>query len=154
MAHGRTTAIGVMTAGAAVTIAGTLLPWVRTGGRARHSYDLFALVDRLGFSPDGSAALALRWWPLVPLLAVGAVVLAAWGHAIAGGVLAVLAAVYVGAVAITVGTRGAQAVDVLVGVPVTIAGTILLVGGAVAVVATSIDRARRGSRGARPGGPS
>ena len=50
-------------------IVGSLLTWVRSGGARRNSYDLFRLVGRLGFAPDGPAATALRWWPMMPLLA-------------------------------------------------------------------------------------
>ncbi len=49
---------------------GTFLPWLSSGARSRSSYELFDLVDRLGFSPDGAVGWALRLWPLAPLLLV------------------------------------------------------------------------------------
>ena len=52
--HGVT--VVVMAVGGVVTVVGSLLPWVRTGRRQRNSYDVFALAQRLGFSPDGPAA--------------------------------------------------------------------------------------------------
>ena len=58
------------TAGAATTLVGTFLPWLRSGSRDRSSYSIFDLVERLGFAPDGVVAWSLRLWPLVPLLLV------------------------------------------------------------------------------------
>ena len=81
--HGVT--VVVMAVGGVVTVVGSLLPWVRTGRRQRNSYDVFALAQRLGFSPDGPAANGLRWWPLVPLLVAAAVVAAWWGWRRPGG---------------------------------------------------------------------
>ena len=92
----------VMAAGGVVMIVGSLVPWVRTGGARRNSYDLLSLVDRLGFAPDGPAEAALRWWPLMPLLVAVAVVAAWWGWPRAGGALGVVAAVYGGGVGLAV----------------------------------------------------
>lgn len=60
----------VTTVGAAVTLLGTFLPWLRSGSVDRSSYEIFDLVERLGFSPNGLVAWTLRLWPLVPLLLV------------------------------------------------------------------------------------
>ena len=65
-----------VTAGAAVLLVGTFLTWLRSGATERSSYDVFDLVDRLGFSEGGLVGWALRLWPLVPLLLVIAVI--AW----------------------------------------------------------------------------
>ena len=56
--------------GAVLTLIGTFLPWLSSGAVLRSSYELFDLVDRLGFSPDGAVGWALRVWPLAPLLLV------------------------------------------------------------------------------------
>ena len=56
--------------GAVLTLIGTFLPWLSSGAVLRSSYELFDLVDRLGFSPDGAVRWALRVWPLAPLLLV------------------------------------------------------------------------------------
>ena len=65
-----------VTAGAAVLLVGTFLTWLRSGATERSSYDVFDLVDRLGFSEGGLMGWALRLWPLVPLLLVLTVI--AW----------------------------------------------------------------------------
>ena len=100
--HGVT--VVMMAAGAALTVAGTLLPWVRTGSRQRNSYDVFALAERLGFSPEGPAAQGLRWWPLVPLSSAAAVVAAWWGFRRSGGVIGVASALYAGGLGLAVAT--------------------------------------------------
>lgn len=61
---------------------------------------MFDLVDRLGFAPGGAFEWAVRLWPLVPLVTVGAVV-ASWAGRPRWAVgLAGVAGCYVGAVAI------------------------------------------------------
>lgn len=128
-----------MAAGAAVTIAGSLVPWLRTGDRNRNSFDLFRVVGRLGFAPDGPAAAAIRWWPLVPLLAVVAVVIAWWGWARAGGALGAVAALYAGGVAVAVATSpAAGALDVAPGPLVTAAGAIVLLVGSLAAAVVGV----------------
>ena len=62
-------AIAVLVGGAAA-IVGTFLPWFRSGAVDRSSYELFDVVERLGFAPDGTVGWLLRLWPLVPLLFV------------------------------------------------------------------------------------
>lgn len=129
-------AVAVMAAGALVTVAGSLMPWVRTGSARRNSYDVFALVDRLGFSPEGLAAQGLRWWPLVPLLTAVAVVAAWWGWPRAGGSVGVVAGLYAGGVGLAVTTADAvRVVDTEAGTVVTaVGGLLLLLGSIVAIV--------------------
>jgi len=97
----------VVSVGAVVILIGTFLTWVRSGATGRSSYELFELVDRLGFSPDGLVGRALRVWPLVPMLLVLAVV-GAWWHpshrawAPSRIALTALAAVYAGGTALAV----------------------------------------------------
>ena len=138
-----------MAAGAVITVVGSFLPWVRTGGRRRNSYDLFAIVGRLGFAPDGVAATALRWWPIVPLLAVVAVVSAWWGWPRIGGSVGVLAAAYAGGIglAVSIATDASRFVRIQAGAPVTaFGGGVLLVGSVAAIVL--------GGRAAQDAGPS
>lgn len=90
-------------AGLVTVLAGTFLPWLRSGGVLRNSYTSFGLLRRLiGF--HGLAEALLRGWPLlgavaaaVVLIALGgwhrtaaglAVAVAAWSAAVAGGALA------------------------------------------------------------------
>jgi hypothetical protein len=127
-------AVLAMAAGAIVMIVGSLLTWVRTGGARRNSYDLLSLVERLGFAPDGPAEPALRWWPLMPLLAAIGVVTAWWGWPRAGGAVGLVAACYGGSVAFAVGRSGSDLVDVAVGPAVTFVGALILGAGAVAAI--------------------
>jgi hypothetical protein len=140
-----------MAVGAVVTIGGSLLPWVRTGGTRRNSYDLLSLVDRLGFAPDGPAEQALRWWPLLPLLAVGAVVAAWWGWPRAGGSVGVLAALYAGAVGVAVGRAGSAVVHVEPGPAVTVGGAVVFAAGSIGAVVVGWRAGQ--PRVVRPTGP-
>lgn len=89
--------------GAVTALVGSFLPWLSSGAVDRSSYDLFDLVERLGFSPDGLVGVATRIWPLVPLVLVVSVVAqtpAVWaktGH-LAGVGIPLVAGAYVGAV--------------------------------------------------------
>ncbi|MET0144609.1 MAG: hypothetical protein ABW328_07495 [Ilumatobacteraceae bacterium] len=133
----RAPAVAVMGAGVGLAVLGSFLPWVRTGGRRRNSYDLFAIVGRLGFAPDGLGAAALRWWPLVPLLAVVALVLAWWGWPRVGGGVGIVAALYAGGIglAVSLAPDASRLVRVQVGAPVTgLGGAALLVGSVAAIV--------------------
>jgi hypothetical protein len=153
----RAAPVAVMAAGAAAAIAGALLPWIRTGGRARNSFDLFRLVDDLGFAPDGPAAGVIRWWPLVPLLAVVGVVVAWWGWARAGGAVGVVAAAYTLAVGIAVlaaPTRGRTLARSAGAYVATVGGALLLAGSiAVLVVGTGVTSATGDAGRGRPSGP-
>jgi hypothetical protein len=132
-----------MVAGGAVALVGSFLPWVRTGSRSRNSYDVFRVVGRLGFAPDGPAATAMRWWPLVPLLTVGAVVAVWWGWGRAGGAVGVVAATYAGVIGAAVAAaREAELVDVGAGPSVTTVGSLVLLGGAVAAVVVGTGAGR------------
>lgn len=67
----------LVTSTAIGTIIGTFLPWLRSGKNDRSSFQLLALLDSLGFAPDGPVGWAVRGWPLVPLICVVAAV-ASW----------------------------------------------------------------------------
>lgn len=90
-----------ITAGAATTLIGTFLPWLRSGSRDRSSYTIFDLVERLGFAPGGVVAWSLRLWPLVPLLLVTMAV-AGWA-VVTGHLRWRAAAVAIGAATVWVG---------------------------------------------------
>lgn len=116
-------------------LAGTFLPWLRSGTRDRSSYTIFDLVERLGFAPEGVIAWSLRLWPLVPLLLV-ATVTTAWAVATrhlswpVPLVLSACAVMWVGATAIAV----LMAPDIAlfrvgIGPAVTLVGAVILVTG-------------------------
>jgi hypothetical protein len=91
--------VGLIAIGGVVMVGAMFGPWVRSGSNRRNSFELVDLIDRLGFTPDGPVAVALRSWPLAPLAVVVTVVLTVW---IGGRVMAVLAF----AVGLTVGAIG------------------------------------------------
>ena len=90
--------------GAAVALIGTFLPWLSSGSVPRSSYELFELVERLGFSGNGPIAWVLRLWVFVPLLLVLSAVMQgvpgqdAWVRRLRL-VLPVVAVIYVGGIA-------------------------------------------------------
>jgi hypothetical protein len=127
-------AVITMAIGAVVMLGGSLMAWVRTGGRGRNSYDLLSLIDRLGFAPDGPAEIALRWWPLVPLLAVVAVVAAWWGWPRIGGACGLVAAAYGGGMGFAVNSARSDLVRIEPGTVITIAGAVILAGGSLAAI--------------------
>jgi hypothetical protein len=137
--HHRAGAITV-SAGAAVVLVGTFLTWLRSGATDRSSYDVFDLVDRLGFSKGGLIGWALRLWPLVPMLLV-VVVIAWWWPSEQSGwtatrvALTLVVSLYAGAIAVAV----ANAPDVALfrvgpGPVVTIVGAAVMIAGAVAAL--------------------
>lgn len=132
--HGAT--VIAMAVGAGVTILGSLLPWLHTGSRTRHSYDILALVDRLGFSPDGLVGVLVRWWPLVPLLTLAAMVLAWWGWRRVGGGLGIAAGLYAGGVGLAI-ARAPAVVDIGVGPRVTAVGGFVLLAASIATCVVS-----------------
>jgi hypothetical protein len=120
-------ALSVLTFVGAALVLATFLPWVRSGSRARSSYDLLGLLDRLGVAGDGVVATLVRWWPLVPLLVTALVVLAWSGRHLPALVAAVLAAVYVGGVStVLIASAGRSGVDLGPGVWVAVVAGVLL----------------------------
>jgi hypothetical protein len=119
----------LVTAAAALTLFGVIaLPWLRSGSSRRSSFELFDLVDRLGFAPGGVYAWAVRLWPIVPLAIVVTVVAAWWRRYRMALVLGTVSGSY--AVAVGVATRRAPDLG-LIGVErgafVTVVGGLLLV---------------------------
>ena len=127
-------AVVTMAVGAVVMLVGSLMAWIRTGGARRNSYDLLSLIDRLGFAPDGPAEFALRWWPLVPLLAVVAVVATWWGWPRTGGAIGLVAAAYGGGMGLAVNSARSDLVRIEPGTAVTIVGAVILAGGSIAAI--------------------
>ena len=119
----------LVTMGAAIVIVGSAAPWLRTGRRRRSSFEVFGLVDRLGFSPSGPVGWAIRLWPLVPLLVILAAALA-WVAVSWSLPVALVAVSYAGGVAAVVAAVDDQALLVVEAGPlVTAAGaTVILIG--------------------------
>lgn len=114
--------------GAAVTIVGSLCPWVASGRVDRSSYEIIDLVDSLGFAEGGPFGLAVRAWPLMPLMVVTGTVAMWWHRRVVGAALALAGGLYAFAVALAV--RRAPSTSLLrirVGTVVTIAGASILV---------------------------
>ena len=130
--HGAAFTLGV---GASVTILGAALPWLHSGSRGRSSFDLVAVARRLGLSPEGWQGLALRLWPLVPLVCVLATVAAWWGRHSTAVALAVVGSGAAAWLSIEVRTaRLAANLQLSAGPSVTLAGAVLLLAGAVVVL--------------------
>ncbi len=104
----RPSALGAYTVSGAVVLVATFLPWLRSGGTTRSSYELLGLLDRLDIAPDGPVSSLVRWWPVVPLVVTLAVVLAWWRRWLASFAAASVAVLYAGGVgsALAVGARG------------------------------------------------
>ena len=131
--------------GAALMIAGCFLPWLRSGDRNRSSFELFGLVDRLGFAPSGLIAWAVRLWPMVPLMAIVASIgvwyLSGWRIVVP----ALFASLYAGGVSIAMQQVPNSAfVGVGTGPLVTALGSAVMV--AATVAAARMDRRSRLSR--------
>lgn len=124
--------VALLVLGGVLTIVGTLRPWVASGSKRRHSYDIVELVEQLGFARDGVIELGLQVWPLVPLLVVAAVAAAWWRRWYTAAVVGAVAAVYAGGVGIAV-SRAPQ-----VSVVRPLNGALTTVGGAVIVLVGSL----------------
>ena len=139
-----------------MVLVGTFLTWLRSGATERSSYDVFDLVDRLGFSEGGLVGWALRLWPLLPLLLVLAVVAWWWPSAGSGWTatrvaITLVATFYAGAVAVAVVNAPEVALfSVGPGPTVTIVGAVVMLAG---LVVGSVSATRRAPAG-RPSAPA
>ena len=75
---------------AAVAVAVTFAPWLRTGAARRTSYQVVRAADRLQVLPPGPQAVITVAWAFLPLVAVLAAVAALWGRRRIGAALALL----------------------------------------------------------------
>ena len=115
-----------------MALLGTFLPWLRSGSRRRNSYEIFSLVERLGFSPSGLVGWGLRLWPIVPFLLALAATLQWYPRKWFTGIAAGVAAVYAGGVAAAVTFAPATSlIAVSYGPWVTLGGAVVLAIGAV-----------------------
>lgn len=139
-----------LTVGGALTIAGTLRPWVASGRRNRNSYDIVQLVDRLGFAPDGPVEVALRTWPLVPLLVVAATIAVWWRRHVLATVSGLAAGLYAGGVGVAVSTGPRDGiVRVVDGPRTTAAGAAIVLAGVVIIAVAATWRSVRDGQAER-----
>jgi hypothetical protein len=143
-----------VTIGAAVTIVGSLRPWVASGTVDRSSYEIIDLVDRLGFAEGGLLEVALRAWPLMPLVVVAGAAAMWWRRHVVGAALSVVGGLYALCVALTVELAPSTVLlRIRSGPMITIAGAaVVLVASIVALVAPI--RATRSRQVSRPGSGS
>ena len=141
MSTWRVTGASAVTLGVLMVIGGSAMPWLRTGQRRRSSFEVFGIVERLGFSPSGPVGMAVRLWPVVPLLAVLAAV-AAWFAPRWSLVPAVIVALYAGGVALALTTADPPSLVGIEGGPsITAAGALLvLLGAALATYGAAVSR--------------
>ncbi len=124
--------------GALATIIGTFMPWVRSGTRRRSSYEIFSLVERLGFSPSSLIGWGLRLWPVVPFLLTLAVTLSWFPRRWVTEATALVAVVYVGGVAAAVESAPSTSlVSIEFGPDVTLVGAVVL---AASALLTAVGR--------------
>jgi hypothetical protein len=88
--------------GATATIIGSLCPWVASGTVDRSSFEIFDLIERLGFAESGLFGIILRAWPLMPLLVVSGTVATWWRRDVVGAALSLGGGLYALVVALTV----------------------------------------------------
>lgn len=132
----------VTTFGAAVAAAGTFLPWLRSGTRRRSSYEIFSLIDRLGFSPSSLVGWGLRLWPILPFLLASAVTFQWFPRKWITGGTAAVAVVYAGAVSAAVRSAPSTSlITVEFGPLVTLIGAITLACGALLTLTLRTGRA-------------
>jgi hypothetical protein len=118
---------GYVTAAAGVALLGVFAPWLQSGESRRSSFELFALVDRLGFAPDGVFAWVLRLWPIVPLAVVASVGAAWMAKTRVAGAIGIVGGLSVALVALAI-TQAPSAglIRTAWGVPVALVGGLLL----------------------------
>ncbi|MEA3185510.1 MAG: hypothetical protein QOJ74_1987 [Ilumatobacteraceae bacterium] len=134
----------VGTCGAVVLVVGTFLPWLRSGTRQRNSYDIFSLVERLGYSRSHVIGWGLRLWPVLPVLIAVAVTLLWFPHRGFVGPGVVVAVVYAGLVSIAVRSASPGGIiSVQAGPTVTFVGALLLAVGYLLTLSRA-DARRRG----------
>ena len=121
----------VASLGAGLTVGGTFMPWVRSGARRRSSYEIFSLVDRLGFSASSVVGWGIRLWPVLPLLLVAAVTVLWFSTSWVSGLPAAVAVVYASVVSIAVrSARSSSLISVASGPLITLIGAAAVAAGA------------------------
>ncbi|PXY22397.1 hypothetical protein [Prauserella muralis] len=137
----RSAATGTCAAGLLTAVAGTFLPWLRSGAAERNSYQAVGIAEQLVLRDDALAGALLRAWLTVPLLAVACVGLLVLGWRRTGAALAAVLALLVGTVGVVVLVQGPGASEVVgvtpTGPAVTSAGMTIALLGALTVLGTA-----------------
>jgi hypothetical protein len=135
-------ALGV--SGLVVLVAGTFLPWLRSGHANRNSYAAGGAMQRL-LGLHGLADTAISAWPAAALVCAAVVAIFTIGLRRCAAALAVLAALAAGAVALAVlrvdGNRFVK--------PATLGPAVTLIGAAVVLAAAGLVLASTGAGTAR-----
>lgn len=124
-------------AGLVVLLIGTFLPWLRSGGALRNSYQADGVIRRL-LAPNGPAGALLTAWPLVGACCAVAAAGYALGLRRTALALAAVTAVAAGAVAVPALILAPRSyASVIAGGPaVTLAGSALVLAGVVTALST------------------
>lgn len=118
---------GCVTAAAGVALIGAFGPWLKSGRNRRSSFELFDLVERLGFAQDGVFAWVVRLWPIVPLAVIASVVAAWMAKTRIAGAIGLVGGMYVAVVAVGImQAPRAGLIRTAWGVPVALVGGVLL----------------------------
>jgi len=139
--HGPRIGPAVASLGLALVVAGTFLPWFRSGSVSRSSYAAAGLADRLALLDHPLAGPALRGWVAVPALAAVCLVLFVCGLARTAATLTALLAITGGTIALVAtiqagGTAGVVSVS-LGGPLTTLCGSALALAGALGTFMTA-----------------
>ncbi len=132
----------VITMGSLGILVGTFWPWVASGRRNRSSYQIFEVVERLGFAPGGAVGWGVRLWPIVPLLVVCASIAAWYRRRLASAGLAALGGLYAGGVGLAMGSAPRSGLVRVLGAPTftAVAAGVLLAGAVVELSSVARDR--------------
>jgi hypothetical protein len=132
----------VASLGALVTAVGTFMPWLRSGARRRNSYEIFSLIDRLGFSSSSLVGWGVRLWPILPFLLVAAITLQWFPRKWMTGGAAVVAVAYTAIVSVAVRSAPSSSlISVEFGPVVTLIGAVTMAAGALLTATLPTGRA-------------
>ncbi len=132
----------LLTAGGLAVIVGSFLPWVASGTAERSSYQVFEVVARLGFAPDGPVGWAMRLWPIVPLLMVLAAVASWFEYRLPAVAIGTAGALYAAGVGFAVNDAPKEGLVRVLGAPLfTAFAAVVVLAGAVVEVTGVLRRA-------------
>lgn len=140
---------GVATAGVAVLVIGTFLPWLRSGTVLRDSYQSAGALHDLVSGLNATAGAVLGAWPVVILCCAVCVAGYALGlrrsAAVLGAIVSLIVGTAAGVVAVQPGATDSVVGPVPTGPVVTLVGATIMLAGAMTVVVC--PRATRVGRG-------